>query len=74
MFRAFVDVVFLRPAQGGRGRHASPVSDRALILWKGTGPSDLPRPRRRGGPIQSSSGRMKVNCTPGLTRRSDRAS
>lgn len=51
--RAFVDVVFLRPAQGGRGRHASPVSDRALILWKGTGPSDLPRPRRRGGPIQS---------------------
>ncbi|MFI5003466.1 MAG: recombinase family protein [Solirubrobacterales bacterium] len=53
--RAFVDVVFLRPAQGGRGRHASPVSDRALILWKGTGPSDLPRPRRRGGPIQSFS-------------------
>jgi site-specific DNA recombinase len=51
--RAFVDVVFLRPAQAGRGRHASPVSDRALILWKGTGPSDLPRPRRRGGPIQS---------------------
>jgi site-specific DNA recombinase len=50
--KAFVDVVFLRPAQGGRGRHASPVSDRALILWKGTGPSDLPRPRRRGGPIQ----------------------
>jgi DNA invertase Pin-like site-specific DNA recombinase len=50
--RAFVDVVFLRPAQGGRGRHASPVNDRALILWKGDGPSDLPRPRRRGGPIQ----------------------
>ena len=52
VIRAFVDVIFLRPAQGGRGRHASPVNDRALILWKGDGPSDLPRPRRRGGPIQ----------------------
>lgn len=50
---AFIDVVFLRPARGGRGRHAAPVEERALILWKGDGPDDLPLPRRRGGPIRS---------------------
>jgi len=51
--RAFVDAVFLRPARGGRGRHAAPVSDRALVLWKGDAPFGLPRPRRRDGPIRS---------------------
>jgi hypothetical protein len=53
VFRAFLDVVFVRPAKGGRGRHAAHVSDRSLILWRGHGPTDLPRPRRYGGPIKS---------------------
>ena len=72
--RAFVDVVFLRPAQGGRGRHASPVSDRTLILWKGTGPSTFLALGGAADRFNRSSGRTNVNCTPGLTRRSDRAS
>ena len=49
----FVDVVFLRRSSGGRGRHAPPVSERALILWAGQGPTDLPKRRRFGGPIRS---------------------
>jgi site-specific DNA recombinase len=53
VFRAFLDVVFVRPAKGGRGRHAAHVSDRSLILWRGHGPTDVPRPRRYGGPIKS---------------------
>ncbi len=49
----FIDVVFLRRSLGGRGRHARPVSERSLILWRGEGPSDLPRRRRFDGPVRS---------------------
>jgi hypothetical protein len=41
ILRAAIDTVILRPVRGG-GRHV-PISERALILWRGQAPADLPR-------------------------------
>ena len=43
-----IDAVFLRraPRQG-----LSAIDDRALVLWRGEGPADLPGPGRRGVPL-----------------------
>lgn len=42
----FVDVVFVRRSRG-RGRNVDPIGRRSRILWRGQGPSDLPRRRVR---------------------------
>jgi site-specific DNA recombinase len=40
----FLDAVFVRRSRG-RGRHTTPTPERTRILWRGEGPTDLPRPR-----------------------------
>jgi DNA invertase Pin-like site-specific DNA recombinase len=41
ILRAAIDAVILRPVRGG-GSHV-PIAERALILWRGQAPTDLPR-------------------------------
>jgi site-specific DNA recombinase len=40
----FVDTIMVRPSRG-RGRHVDPIERRLRILWRGQGPTDLPRRR-----------------------------
>jgi site-specific DNA recombinase len=40
----FIDTIMVRPSRG-RGRNVDPVERRARVLWRGEGPSDLPRRR-----------------------------
>lgn len=47
----FVDVVFVRRSRG-RGRHVDPMDRRVCVLWRGQGPTDLPR-RRVANEIRS---------------------
>jgi len=46
ILRAAIDAVIVRPARGA-GRQV-PIDERALILWRGQAPTDLPRRGRRG--------------------------
>jgi hypothetical protein len=43
-----IDAVFV-----ARGHSRAPLSERVTILWRGTGPEDLPRPGIENGPVRS---------------------
>lgn len=59
-----IDVVFLR-----RGR-SIPISDRALILWRGQGPNDLPR-RAKPQPLRSFAFPSDRDVTIGMPPTAD---
>jgi site-specific DNA recombinase len=40
----FLDTVMVRPSRG-RGRNVDPIKRRVRVLWRGEGPTDLPRRR-----------------------------
>jgi len=65
----FIDTVMVRPSKG-RGRNVDPIKRRVRVLWRGQGPSDLPR-RRMVNPIVSFE--FEDDIEPRIATAQDRA-
>jgi site-specific DNA recombinase len=65
----FLDTIMVRPSRG-RGRNVDPVDRRVRVLWRGQGPTDLPR-RRVVNEIRSFSFEQDVEA--GISSAQDRA-